>query len=65
MSEPGGHIIDDQWQLNFNTYLAGTLKMAVLEIDGRGSAGRGEDWLRLLINKIGDIGVEDQLSGLK
>ena len=65
MSEPGGHIIDDQWQLNFNTYLAGTLTMAVLEIDGRGSAGRGEDWLRLLINKIGDIGVEDQLSGLK
>ena len=39
--------------------------MAVLEIDGRGSAGRGEDWLRLLIRKIGDIDIDDQLNGLK
>ena len=65
MSEPGGQLVEDQWQLDFKSYLAGTLKMAVLEIDGRGSAGRGEDWLRLLIRKIGDIDIDDQLNGLK
>ena len=65
ISEPGGQLARDLWKMDFTTFLAGSLKMVVLEVDGRGSGGRGEDWMRMLERHLGDVDVEDQIEALE
>ena len=65
ISEPGGQIVRDIWQLDFTTFLAGSMKVVVLEVDGRGAGGRGEDWRRMLVSHLGDVDVEDQIFALE
>ena len=45
--------------------LAGELEVIVLEVDGRGSQGRGEGWRRELVGMVGEMDVEDQLAAVK
>ena len=51
--------------MDFNTFLAGSMKMVVLEVDGRGSGGQGEEWRRMLVGHVGDVDVEDQIESLE
>ena len=39
--------------------------MVVLEVDGRGAGGRGEDWSKKLVGQVGVVDVEDQILALK
>ena len=58
-------MIKDIWKVDFNTFLAGSTETVVLEVDGRGSEGRGEDWRRMLLSQVGDLDVEDQIESLE
>ena len=51
--------------MDFNNFLAGSMKMVVLEVDGRGSGGQGEEWMRMLVGHVGDVDVEDQIESLE
>ena len=55
----------DRWEVDIKTVLAGTRDIVVLEVDGRGSGGRGEEWYRMLVGHVGDLDVEDQIESLK
>ena len=47
------------------TFLASGLNVVVLEVDGRGAGGRGEEWRRQLDRKVGVADVEDLLVAIK
>ena len=55
----------DVSHVDFNNFLAGSMKMVVLEVDGRGSGGQGEEWMRMLVGHVGDVDVEDQIESLE
>ena len=58
-------MVRDLWRLDFTTFLASSMKIVVLEVDGRGAGGRGEDWKRMLERHVGGIDVEDQIDALE
>ena len=64
-SSPGGQLVRDVWQVDFLTFLASGLNVVVLEVDGRGAGGRGEEWRRQLDRKVGVADVEDLLVAIK
>ena len=41
------------------------MRVVVLEVDGRGAGGEGEDWLRMLHMKVGEVDLEDQMTALE
>ena len=55
----------DVRQVDLSTVLAGREEMVVMEVDGRGSGGRGEEWRRMLVGHVGDLDVEDQTESLQ
>ena len=65
MSSPGQQAAKEEWKVDFTTYLASGLKIAVLEVDGRGAGGRGEDWVNKLFGNVGTVDVDDQIMALK
>ena len=65
MSSPGEQAVRDVWKVDFMTFLASGLQIAVLEVDGRGTRGRGEDWANKLFGHVGTIDVDDQILALK
>lgn len=64
-TEPGEQQVTSKWRADLATFLSGSLKMAVLQVDGQGSQGRGEDWRRRLRGELGRIDVQDQLEALR
>ena len=57
--DPEEQLVTDAWSLDFVHALASSLKVAVLQVDGRGTSGKGEKWQRQIFGRIGDIDVED------
>ena len=55
----------DQWKLGLLVILSDTLGIIVVQVDGRGSAGRGMSWSETLTGAIGDVDVNDQLAALE
>ena len=45
--------------------LASAIRIAVLEVDARGSNGRGEKWEKEIFGKLGDVDSEDHIQALK
>ena len=39
--------------------------VVVLEVDGRGVQGKGQEWRRRLLSWVGEVDVEDQLVAVK
>ena len=39
--------------------------VVVLEVDGRGVQGKGEEWRKTLLRRVGEVDVEDQLEAVK
>lgn len=50
-----------RWQVDWNTYLAGTKNYIVIQIDGRGSSGQGYRLLHEVFRRLGTVEVSDQL----
>ena len=65
LSSPEDQAVKDIWQVDFRTFLASGLGVVVLEVDGRGAGGRGEDWMRELVGKVGVVDVDDHILALK
>ena len=62
---PGSQVVRQELELSAGTYLA-TQGNIVLQLDGRGSRGRGEDWRRELGEEgLGLADVEDQTRALR
>ena len=53
------------WGIGLSTVFASGLRLIVLEVDGRGSQGRGEEWKNKLMGRLGEVDVEDQLDAMK
>ena len=58
-------MVTKNWKLDFPLVVASGLRMVVLEVDGRGTQGRGEEWSRGLVGRGGKVDVEDQLEAVK
>lgn len=54
-------MVTQRWQVDWNTYLAGTKNYIVAEIDGRGSSGQGYRLLYEVFRRLGTVEVSDQL----
>ena len=65
ISQPGGQLVKDEWKMDITSFLAVSMGMVVLEVDGRGSGGRGEDRMKMLVRKVGVGDVEDQMAALE
>ena len=65
ISQPGGQLVKDEWKIDITSFLAVSMGMVVLEVDGRGSGGRGEDKMKMLVRKVGVGDVEDQMAALE
>ena len=65
ISQPGGQLVKDEWKMDITSFLAVSMGMVVLEVDGRGSGGRGEDKMKMLVRKVGEGDVEDQMAALE
>ncbi len=50
---PGHQLVTDEWKVDFNWVMATRLGVAVLEVDGAGSGGRGEGLRTMVKYKIG------------
>lgn len=62
---PHAQVVRDAWggrTALFHQYLA-SRGFLVFSIDGRGSAGRGRDFERALLGRLGKVELEDQLAG--
>ena len=47
------------------TFLSVTLKLVVVEVDGRGSGGLGEHWAASIRYRSGTGGVQDQINTVR
>ena len=64
-SEPGQQLVRNKWKFDVLVLLAGSLNIVVMEVDGRGAAGKGENWRNLLVGSLGEIDIEDQLEAIR
>ena len=64
-SQPSTQLVTDRWELDELVVMAGSLGMIVMEVDGRGAAGKGENWRKLLVGSLGEIDIEDQLEAIR
>ncbi len=64
-ASPGSQLVIDEWKMDFNTYMSSGLSYVVLEIDGIGSAGQGQEKIMNVMNKLGQLEVQDQLDATR
>ena len=55
----------NKWKFDVLVLLAGSLNIIVMEVDGRGAGGKGENWRNLLVGSLGEIDIEDQLEAIR
>lgn len=61
-ASPGSQLVDEQFRIDWNWYLAGSQQMIVAQIDGRGSGYQGELLKAKVVGRLGGPEVEDQLA---
>lgn len=54
-------MVDEQFRVDWNTYLAANKDFIVAEIDGRGTTGQGLQLMFKVYRKLGSYDVADQL----
>jgi len=62
---PRSQLVIDTWKMDFLTYLSSGLSFIVLEIDGCGSGGQGENKVAEVKDKLGKMDVKDQLDATR
>ncbi|KAI7815344.1 DPP10, partial [Rhyzopertha dominica] len=58
---PTSQLVNEQWKIDWNTYLASNKDYIVAQIDGRGTAGQGLQLMLKVYRKLGSFEVADQL----
>lgn len=61
-ASPGSQLVDEQFRIDWNWYLAGSQQMIVAQIDGRGSGYQGELLKAKVVGRLGGPEIEDQLA---
>ena len=64
-SGPGSQLVTDKWRIDFNTYMASGLSYIVMEVDGYGSGGQGEEHETKIKNRLGELERLDQMTALR
>ena len=55
----------NRWKLDYKQVLASSKGVAVLEVDGRGTKGKGDSWQEKLRQNIGEADVEDHIMAVR
>ena len=64
-SGPGSQLVLDKWKVDFNTYMSSGLSFVVLEVDGNGSGGQGEEHETIIKNRLGELETQDQMAAIQ
>jgi len=64
-SGPGSQLVLDRWKIDFNTYMSSGLSNIILEVDGYGTGGQGEEHESMIKDKLGELETADQLTALE
>ncbi|KAK6729855.1 hypothetical protein RB195_006733 [Necator americanus] len=62
---PGSQIADDRFTMGFEEFLIISRNFAVVNIDGRGSNGRGWKYRSPIYGALGTVEIEDQIEGIR
>uniref|UniRef100_A0A7I4XZ73 Dipeptidyl peptidase 4 n=1 Tax=Haemonchus contortus TaxID=6289 RepID=A0A7I4XZ73_HAECO len=62
---PNTQLVNDEFAIGIEEYLASALNYAVVKIDGRGSTGRGWRYRSAIYGVLGSVEVQDQIEALK
>ena len=58
-------MVTDRYRVDFNTYMASGLSYIVMEVDGYGSGGQGEEHETKIKNRLGELERLDQMTALR
>uniref|UniRef100_A0A3B5MDL8 Dipeptidyl peptidase like 10 n=1 Tax=Xiphophorus couchianus TaxID=32473 RepID=A0A3B5MDL8_9TELE len=64
-SAPGGRVVSERFSLGWESVLVSSDRVVVARVDGRGSAGRGQDVLQAVYQNLGVVDVQDQIAALR
>ncbi|XP_032424054.1 inactive dipeptidyl peptidase 10-like [Xiphophorus hellerii] len=64
-SAPGGRVVSERFSLGWESVLVSSDRVVVARVDGRGSAGRGQDVLQAVYQNLGVVDVQDQVAALR
>ncbi|XP_054909081.1 inactive dipeptidyl peptidase 10-like isoform X2 [Poeciliopsis prolifica] len=64
-SAPGGRVVSERFSLGWESVLVSSDGVVVARVDGRGSAGRGQDVLQAIYQNLGQVDVQDQIAALR
>ena len=53
----------EEFKLDWMLYLSASENVITASVDGRGSSGRGNDFLHEVYKRLGTVEVKDQLEG--
>lgn len=62
---PNSYAGDDRFDLSINTVMSSNSSLIVAQINGRGSAMRGDKLLFEIYKKLGTVEIEDQIETTK
>ena len=62
---PDNQLVTDEFKIDWFTYLTSSENVIFAQIDGRGSAGRGSEFLHQIYRRFGTIEVQDQLAAAR
>ena len=51
----------EQYAIKWETYLVSSRNIVVLYVDGRGTGGRGKQWLHQVYKRLGTVEVDDTI----
>lgn len=64
-SGPGSQLVTEEFRLGWSTYLGSSERAIYSSFDGRGSGGRGDEYLFETYHRLGTVEVKDQIAGVK
>ncbi|PWA26214.1 hypothetical protein CCH79_00013817 [Gambusia affinis] len=64
-SAPGGRVVSERFSLGWESVLVSSDRVVVARVDGRGSAGRGQDVLQAIYQNLGVVDIQDQIAALQ
>lgn len=58
---PGTQMVTEHYSIKWETYLVSSKDYIILYVDGRGTGGRGNEWLHAIHKKLGTLEVGDTI----
>lgn len=58
-------MVSERFSLGWESVLVSSDRVVVARVDGRGSAGQGQDVLQAVYQNLGVVDVQDQIAALR